>query len=76
MDKRVALPGATLRAEHTEVSIPVDGWVRLCDNRGRVQACYHPGLLLLIIQDRGKKTIHDLNHRRHDDRLKAVPNGA
>ena len=50
--------------------------MRLCDDQGRIQARYHPGLLLLIIQDRGKKTIHDLKHHDHDQWLKVKPVGA
>lgn len=49
-----------------------EGWVRLCDAQGRIQARYHPGLLLLIIQDRGKKTIHDLKHHSHEQWLKVT----
>lgn len=48
-------------------------WVNLRDDAGRVQARYHPVLALLIIQDRGKKTIHDLNrHRCLDSTLPAA----
>ena len=59
-----------------DASNPSEGWVRLCDDRGHVQARYHPGLLLLIIQDRGKKTIHDLKHHGHDRWLTVRPVGA
>lgn len=35
-------------------------WVNLRDERGHVQASYNPVLMLLIIKERGKKTMHDL----------------
>lgn len=62
MGERVELPG--------EAPESIAGWINLRDDRGHVQARYHPGLLLLIIQDRGKKTIHDLKHHGHDQWLK------
>lgn len=47
-------------------------WINLRDDRGRVQARYHPVLSLLIIQDRGKRTIHDLNRHRQGERMMPV----
>ena len=52
MSERVDLPGGT--------SESIGEWVNLRDERGHVQASYNPVLMLLIIKERGRKTMHDL----------------
>jgi len=43
-------------------------WIDLRDEDGFTHARYNPGLHLLIIQRRGKKTIHDLRRYRQEER--------
>lgn len=44
----------------SEQGASIGEWVNLRDDRGHVQASYNPSLMLLIIKERGKKTMHDL----------------
>lgn len=52
LSERVDLPG--------DASESAGEWVNLRDDRGHVQASYNPVLMLLIIKERGRKTMHDL----------------
>lgn len=55
------------------VALTAGEWVDLRDQNGRLQARYHPGLKLLIIQDKKVRTPHDLRRYETGDRQQSTP---
>ena len=62
--------------DNLPVEVPVDGWVNLRDDQGRVQARLHRGLLLLIIAGKGRKEPHDLRKYLAGESIKPRRAGA
>lgn len=56
----------TRDATAAETSL-IGGWINLRDDEGNIQGRFNPDLLVLIIQHRGKRTIHDLKRHRQGE---------